>query len=75
MIQLLDIEKELAGPDGQTALEKYDQTLVALDGRLADALRQGLAPDDYSAAESLQKAVVIARKLLRLAVRDVGQGS
>ncbi|MBQ4479530.1 MAG: hypothetical protein II943_02720 [Victivallales bacterium] len=75
MIQLLDIEKELAGPDGQAALEKYDQTLVALDGRLADALRQGLSPDDYSAAENLQKAVVIARKLLRLAQRDVGQGS
>lgn len=75
MIQLLDIEKELAGPDGQAALEKYDQTLVVLDGRLADALRQGLSPDDYSAAENLQKAVVIARKLLRLAQRDVRQGS
>ena len=74
MIQLLDIEKELAGPDGQAALEKYDQTLVVLDGRLADALRQGLSPDDYSAAENLQKAVVIARKLLRLAQRDVAQG-
>ena len=73
MIQLLDIEKELAGPDGQAALEKYDQTLVALDGRLADALRQGLSPDDYSAAENLQKAVVVARKLLRLALRE-GQG-
>ena len=75
MIQLLDIEKELAGPDGQAALEKYDQTLVALDGRLADVLRQGLSPVDYSGAENLQKAVVIARKLLRLAMRDVGQGS
>ena len=74
MIQLLDIEKELAGPDGQAALEKYDQTLVALDGRLADALRQGLSPDDYSAAENLQKAVVVARKLLRLALREVQGG-
>ena len=74
MIQLLDIEKELAGPDGQAALEKYDQTLVALDGRLADALRQGLSPDDYSAAENLQKAVVVARKLLRLAPREVQGG-
>ena len=75
MIQLLDIEKELAGPDGQAALEKYDQTLVALEGRFAEGMRQGLPPDEYAAAEALQKAVVIARKLLRLAMRDVGQGS
>ncbi len=74
MIQLLDIEKELTGPDGAAALERYDQTLLALDARLADGLRLGLPPDEYAAAEELKKAVVIARKLLRLAVRDGQQG-
>ena len=74
MIQLLDIEKELTGPDGAAALERYDQTLLALDERLADGLRLGLPPDEYATAEELKKAVVIARKLLRLAVRDGQQG-
>ena len=75
MTQLLDIEKELTGPDGAAALERYDQTLLNLDGRLAEALRQGLPPDEYTAAEELKQAVVLARKLLRLAQHDGQQGA
>ncbi len=74
MTQLLDIEKELAGPDGQAAMERYDQTLLALDTRLGDALRTGLPPDEYAAADDLKKAVLVARKLLRLTLRE-GQGA
>lgn len=74
-LQLLDIEKELTGPDGPAVLERYDQVLLTLDERLMNALRQGMPPDEYNATEDLKKVVVIARKLLRLAVRDVaGQG-
>jgi hypothetical protein len=75
MTQLLDIEKELSGPNGQAAMEGYDQILVNLDERLARNLREGLPPDEYTAAEELKKAVLLARKLLRLEVRDRQQDS
>ena len=75
MIQLLDIEKELAGPDGQAALERYDQMLLALDERLATTLQKGLPHEEYIAADELKKAVLLARKLLRLAQRDGQQGT
>ena len=70
-MNLLDIEKELAGPDGEAAMQGYDLMLAKLDARLADALQGGLAPEDYSAAEQLKNAVLLARKLLRLAHRNV----
>ena len=69
-MNLLDIEKELAGPDGEAAMQGYDQMLAKLDARLADALQAGLAPDEYSAAEQLKNAVLLARKLLRLSRRE-----
>lgn len=69
-MNLLDIEKELAGPDGKAAMQGYDQILAKLDARLADALQAGLAPDEYSAAEQLKNAVLLARKLLRLSRRE-----
>ena len=68
-MNLLDIENELTGPDGEAAMQRYDQMLASLDTRIANALQTGLAPDDYSAAEQLKNAVLIARKLLRLARR------
>ena len=64
---LLEIEKELHGPDGQTALQRYDRILADLDVRLASAMADGLAPYDYSNAEQLKKAVLLSRKLLRIA--------
>ena len=68
-MNLLDIENELTGPDGEAAMQRYDQMLASLDTRIGDALQAGLAPDDYSTAEQLKNAVLIARKLLRLARR------
>ena len=68
-MQLLEIEKELAGPDGALALERYDGMLLKLDERLANALNQGIPPNEYAAVEQLQKAVMLARKLLRLGLR------
>ena len=68
-MNLLEIENELTGPDGEAAMQRYDQMLASLDKRIANALQAGLAPDDYSAAEQLKNAVLIARKLLRLVRR------
>ena len=68
-MELLAIEKELRGPEGRAAMEKYDRVLVALGERLEEALKAGLPPDGYSRAVELREANVVARKLLRLAVR------
>ena len=68
-MELLAIERELKGPEGRAAMEKYDRVLVALGERLAAALREGLPPDEYARCEELDKANVIARKLLRLGVK------
>ena len=68
-MDLLAIERELKGPDGRTVMEKYDRALVALGERLGAALREGLPPDEYARCEELDKANVIARKLLRLGLK------
>ena len=44
--------------------------LAGLDARLADALRDGVSPDDFPKLEQLREANVLARKILRLALRD-----
>ncbi len=69
-MQLLEIEKELLGPDGEAAMQGYDRTLADLGERLARAQQEGLAPDDFTSADRLKEAVVVARKLLRLARRE-----
>ena len=68
-IRLLEIEKELAGPEAEAALLRYDGQLEALDGRLREALASGLPPEEYGDAEDLKDAVEIARKILRLTVK------
>jgi len=68
-MQLLDIEKELSGPNGREAMNRYDEMLKRLDGRIAEALSAGLPPDEYSDAEQLKAAVLLARKLLRLSLK------
>lgn len=68
-MELLEIEKELAGPDKEAAMRKYDETLVALETRAKAALAQGLPPEEYSRCEELCDSVVTARKLLRIQVR------
>jgi hypothetical protein len=69
-LRLLAIERELAGPDADAALARHDAVLAGLDSRIAAALASGLPPDDYSRVENLRQANTIARKILRLAVRD-----
>ncbi len=66
----MEIEKELAGPDRDAAVKKYDDVLVALGARLKSALDRGLPPGEYESCRELAEAAYIARKLLRLQVRD-----
>lgn len=71
-MQLLEIEQELAGPEREAALRKYDEVLVALGSRLETVLAEGLPPEEFAKCEGLADVVTIARKLLRLQVRDAG---
>lgn len=73
-VMLLEIERELAGPDKDAALAKYDKVLVDLSARLKAAMDAGLPPNEFARAEALAEANTTARKILRLATR-VGGGS
>ena len=68
-IRLLEIEKELAGPERMEALARYDAVLVALERRIEAALKEGLPPGEFPAVEALREANTLARKILRLTVR------
>ena len=68
--QLLALERELSGPDAPEALARRDAVLLGLENRIAAALRDGVPPEDYPKLEQLRDANVVARKILRLAVRD-----
>ena len=72
-LRLLEIEKELAGPNKDAALARYDKVLADLSARLDAALKAGLPPDEFPRAEALKEANTLARKILRLTVR-VGGG-
>ena len=73
-LRLLEIEKELAGPDKEAALARYDAVLVRLATRLDAALKAGLPPEEFPRVEELREANTLARKILRLTVRvDGGQ--
>lgn len=71
-IQLLEIEKELAGRGAAEALKRYDAVLVGLDGRLAVALGRGLPPELYEKCERLKEANTVARKVMRLVAAQKG---
>ena len=70
-MELMEIEKELSGPDREAALAKYDEVLVGLGARLKATMDGGLPPGEYEACRDLAEAAYVARKLLRLQVRDV----
>jgi len=71
---LLEIERELAGPEKDSALARYDAVLVALERRLEAAMKEGISPDEFPKVEELREANTLARKILRLTVRvDRGQ--
>lgn len=74
-LKLLSIENELTGPDRDAAFARYDATLAALDERVGAQLQLGLNRDDFVRAEQLKEATVIARKLLRLVMKDGGSPS
>lgn len=74
-IRLLEIERELAGPDKAAALARHDKVLADLAARIDDALRGGLPPEDFQKVSALQEANTTARKILRLAVRVDGETS
>ena len=73
--RLLEIEHELSSPDADAALARHDAVLAALDARISNALASGLPPDEFARTEELGKANLIARKILRLAVRDARMSS
>ena len=66
---LLEIERELAGPEKDSALARYDAVLVALERRLETAMKEGMSPDEFPKIEELREANTLARKILRLTVR------
>lgn len=74
-MELLEIERELSGADREAALRRHDDVLKALADRLAAAERMGLAPDEFARCKALDEAVVTARKLLRLQVREANEAA
>ena len=71
-LRLLELEKELAGPEKNAALARYDAVLAALDARIEEAMKKGMPPGEYPNAELLKEANILARKILRLTVRVGG---
>ena len=72
-VRLLEIEKELAGPEKEAALARYDAILSALAARIDAAMKSGLPPEEFPAVEKLGEANTLARKILRLTVRVDGE--
>ena len=72
-VMLMEIERELAGPQKEAALAKYDAVLSALAGKIDAAMRAGLPPDEFPKVEVLKEANTVARKILRLTVRVDGE--
>ena len=73
-LRLLEIERELAGPDRDAALARYDKVLADLSARIDAAMSAGLPPEEFPRVEALKEATTVARKILRLSVRVGGHG-
>lgn len=69
-MELLEIEKELAGAEKMMALAKYDGILLELGERLKVALARGLPPEEFGRCAELADVVTVARKLLRLQLKS-----
>ena len=72
-VRLMEIERELAGPQKEAALARYDAVLSALAEKIDAAMQAGLPPDEFPKVEALKDANIIARKILRLTVRVDGE--
>ena len=46
-VMLMEIERELAGPQKEAALARYDAVLSALAGKIDAAMKAGLPPDEF----------------------------
>ncbi len=68
-MELLEIEKDLAGPDGEAAMARYDAVLADLAVRVKAAKDKGLPRTEFEKCAALDEAVILARKLLRLQMR------
>ena len=71
-VMLMELERELAGPDREAALARHDAILARLGGRIDAAMRSGLPPEEYPRVEAMKEANVLARKILRLTARVDG---
>ncbi len=71
-VRLLEIEKELAGPDRDAALARYDAVLIGVSRRIEAAMKEGLPPEEFARVEALREANTLARKILRLTARVGG---
>jgi len=71
-VMLMELERELAGPDREAALARHDAVLARLGGRIDAAMRSGLPPEEYPRVEAMKEANVLARKILRLTARVDG---
>lgn len=74
-LKLLAIETELTGPDREAAFARHDGLLAGLDGRLSALLQSGLTREAFVRAEQLKDATLVARKLLRLVMKEGGTSS
>lgn len=72
-VMLMELERELAGPDRDAALARHDGVLSRLDKRIEEAMREGLSPDEFAKVQQLKEANVLARKILRLTARVDGR--
>ena len=71
-VRLLAIEKDLAGPDRDAALARYDAVLIGVSRRIEAAMKEGLPPEEFARVEALREANTLARKILRLTARVGG---
>ena len=72
-VMLMEIEKELSGPDRMAALARHDSVLARLGDRIEGAMKAGLPPEEFAKLKELKEANVLARKILRLTVRVDGE--
>jgi len=69
-MELLEIEKELAGAGGEEALVRYDAVLTRLGARVKAAMDKGLPRAEFEKCAALADATTLARKLIRLQRRS-----
>ena len=72
-VMLMEMERELAGPDREAHLARYDAVLARLGGRIDAAMEEGVPPEEFHGLEEVREATLLARKILRLTVRVAGE--